>query len=473
MKIKIPDFSNINILVVGDVMLDRYWWGDVSRISPEAPVPIVHIGTVDDRLGGAGNVALNIKALGGQVMLLGLVGNDSFATTIEQISEEHGIDSCLLRVNDSPTINKLRVLGHGQQLIRLDFEQSFGASWQEKDFFHTYKNKLDNSDLVILSDYNKGTLRQSAQLIAEAKRLKKTVLVDPKGRDFSIYKGATIITPNLMEFEAIVGPCQVEQDLENRAKILLDQYDFQAILVTRGAQGMSLVSRETTIHLPTDAKEVYDVTGAGDTVIAILGAAIAAGDSWHDAMVLANISAGEVIKKVGTSTISSMELRHAVSKRQNSWASILDEELLLMQIKEAAAKGEKIVMTNGCFDIIHPGHVIYLEKAKSMGDRLVVAINDDASVARLKGKQRPINRLRDRMLVLSALATVDWVVSFAEDTPERLIKLINPSILAKGGDYKIDEIAGAQYILNCGGSVSIIPFEEGFSTSRIIQKISH
>jgi D-beta-D-heptose 7-phosphate kinase/D-beta-D-heptose 1-phosphate adenosyltransferase len=470
-KTKIPDFGNINILVVGDVMLDRYWWGDVSRISPEAPVPIVHIGTVDDRLGGAGNVALNIKALGGQVTLLGLVGNDSFATTIEKISEERGIDSCLLRVNNSPTINKLRVLGQGQQLIRLDFEQSF-ETWQEEDFFHAYKNKLDNSNLVILSDYNKGTLRQSRQLIAEARRLNKTVLVDPKGRDFSIYRGATIITPNLMEFETIVGHCQGEQDLENRAKTLLDQHDFQAILITRGAQGMSLISRETTIHLPTDAKEVYDVTGAGDTVIATLGAAIAAGDSWHDAMILANLAAGEVIKKVGASAISPMELSHAVSKRQNSRIGILDEELLLMQIKEAVAKGEKIVMTNGCFDIIHPGHVIYLEKAKSLGDRLVVAVNDDASVARIKGKQRPINKLRDRMLVLSALATVDWVISFTEDTPERLVKLINPSILAKGGDYKVDEIAGAQHVLNHGGTVSIIPFEEGFSTTNIIQKIN-
>ncbi len=470
MNIKIPDFSRVNILVAGDVMLDRYWQGDVSRISPEAPVPVVRIENTENRLGGAGNVALNIKNLGGKVSLLGFAGEDIFAATIDNILAEHGIDNCLLKIPSVPTISKLRIMGHNQQLIRLDFEQSFDAAGKEA-FLIAYGNKLAACDLVILSDYNKGTLQQSAQLIAEANRLNKTILVDPKSRDFTIYNGATIITPNLAEFEAIVGHCHSEKDMVDQARKLLDLHDFQMILITRGSQGMSLVSREAAVHLPTEAKEIYDVTGAGDTVIATIGLAIAAGENPHSAMALANIAAGIVIKKVGTSTVSPAELHGALRKRQDSSAKILDESSLLVQIEDAVARGEKIVMTNGCFDIIHRGHTSYLEKAKSLGDRLVVAVNDDASVAKLKGAKRPINGLQDRMLVLGALASVDWIISFSEDTPERLVKLINPSILTKGGDYKIEEIAGAQHVIANGGTVTTIPLEIGLSTSAMVKRI--
>jgi D-beta-D-heptose 7-phosphate kinase / D-beta-D-heptose 1-phosphate adenosyltransferase len=472
MKIKIPTFEKAKVLVVGDVMLDQYWRGDVSRISPEAPVPVVHVHSVEQRVGGAGNVALNINALGGSARLLGLVGNDVAAEFIEKSLEKEHIANCLLRVSDVPTISKLRVIGHNQQLIRLDFEKHF-TKWQEEPFFTAYLTQLADSNLVILSDYGKGTLRHSVRMIELARKMGKPVLVDPKGRDFSIYRGATVIKPNMAEFEAVVGPCNNdENEIVTKALPLLEQYDFQAILITRGAGGMSLICNDKQVyHLPTQAREVYDVTGAGDTVIAALGSAMASGEELFAAMVIANIAAGEAVKKLGTAAVSISELRRAIQRQQNSYAAILDEWQLLQQVKDARFHGEKIVMTNGCFDILHSGHVTYLEKAKALGQRLIVAVNDDASVFRLKGKGRPINKVQGRMLVLAALGAVDWVVPFSEDTPERLIKLISPDILVKGGDYKVSEIAGSDHILSSGGEVIIIPLEDGFSTTGILEKI--
>ncbi|MBU0744402.1 MAG: bifunctional D-glycero-beta-D-manno-heptose-7-phosphate kinase/D-glycero-beta-D-manno-heptose 1-phosphate adenylyltransferase HldE [Gammaproteobacteria bacterium] len=471
MKIKIPAFEKAKVLVVGDVMLDRYWRGDVSRISPEAPIPVVHVQNIEERVGGAGNVAFNINALGGKASLLGLVGNDHVAETIEKGLDHEGIAHCLVRVPDATTICKLRVIGQSQQLIRLDFEKHFG-DWGDESFFNAYITRLTDSNLVILSDYGKGTLQHSTKLIELARKMQKPVLVDPKSKDFSIYRGATVIKPNMAEFEAVVGHCRDEAEIESKARQLLQQYNFEAILITRGAHGMSLVCKDKpVIHLPTKAREVYDVTGAGDTVIAALGAAMAAGEELHDAMLIANIAAGEVVKKLGTSTISISELRRAMQHQQNPWAGVVDEEHLLQQVKDARAHGEKIVVTNGCFDILHSGHVIYLEKAKALGQRLIVIVNDDASVSRLKGPKRPINKVQDRMLVLAALGSVDWVALFSEDTPERLIKLINPDILVKGGDYKVHEIAGSDHVLSQGNEVVIIPFEDGFSTTLMLDRI--
>ena len=472
MKTKMPQFEKAKILVVGDVMLDRYWQGDVSRISPEAPVQVVNVRQIEERVGGAGNVALNINALGGSAKLLGLVGNDEAAEIIEKTLEQKQIANCLLRVSGVPTISKLRVIGHNQQLIRLDFEEYF-KDWNEEAFFTAYITRLTDSDLVILSDYGKGTLQHSVKLIELARKMNKSVLVDPKGRDFSIYRGATLIKPNMAEFEAVVGPCRDESEMESKAIQLLRQHEIQSILITRGARGMSLICEDgSAIHLPTEAREVYDVTGAGDTVIATLGAAMAAGEDLSEAMVFANAAAGESVKKLGAATISISELRRAIERcEQNHLPAILDEEHLLQQVQDARAYGEKIIMTNGCFDILHSGHVAYLEKAKSLGQRLIIAVNDDHSVARLKGVGRPINKVRERMLVLAALGAVDWVVSFSEDTPERLIKAVSPDVLVKGGDYEGREIAGSAHVRSCGGEVVIVPFEDGFSTSSMLERI--
>lgn len=472
MKIKIPPFEKAKVLVVGDVMLDRYWQGDVSRISPEAPVPVVHVHHIEERVGGAGNVALSIRALGGQVGLLGLVGNDATAEVIEKSLEQVKVANCLLRVADLPTISKLRVISHSQQLIRLDFEKHFNH-WDEDAFFTAYVSRLADSDLVILSDYGKGTLAHSVRLIELACKMQKPVLVDPKSRDFSIYRGATVITPNMVEFAAVVGSCRDEAEIEVKARQLLHQYGFQAVLITRGAHGMSLIGKDQpAIHLPAEAQQVYDVTGAGDTVIATLGAAMAAGADLFEAVVLANIAASEAVKKLGTATVSIAELRDAIHHRHHdSNTAILNEERLLKYVKEVRARGEKIVMTNGCFDILHAGHVLYLEKAKELGQKLIVAVNDDHSIFRLKGSGRPINKVRERMLVLAALGAVDWVVPFSEDTPARLIKLLAPDILVKGGDYKVSEIAGSSDVLGYGGKVVTIPITDGFSTSSVVARI--
>jgi D-beta-D-heptose 7-phosphate kinase/D-beta-D-heptose 1-phosphate adenosyltransferase len=472
MSIKIPEFKNAKVLVVGDVMLDSYWHGDVVRISPEAPVPVVNIRQIEERVGGAGNVALNICSLGGRACLLSLVGADENAKLLENLLEQAQVESCLFRVSGSPTISKTRIIGRNQQLIRLDQEESF-KEWNEEDFFTAYATKLASSNVVIFSDYGKGTLRQIVKLLDLARKMRKIILVDPKSKDFSIYRGATVITPNLSEFEAVVGHCDSNAEIETKALQLLQQHEFQAILVTRGAHGMSLISTgKPALHLPTKAREVYDVTGAGDSVIATLGAAIATGENLQNAITLANAAAGVAVKKLGAVAVSIFELRRAIQHKQDDLrARILDEEQLLQQIVDARAHGEKVVMTNGCFDILHPGHVIYLERAKALGQRLIIAVNDDASVRRLKGLKRPINKTGERMLVLAALDSVDWVVSFSEDTPKRLIQLIAPDILVKGGDYQPHEIAGADYVLSYGGKVIIIPFEESFSTSSMLAKI--
>ena len=471
MKIKIPSFAKAKILVVGDVMLDRYWHGGVERVSPEAPVPIAHIQQTEDRVGGAGNVALNICALGGSASLLGVVGEDEAAQKLEALLKTAGVKNCLLHLPNNSTISKLRVIARNQQLIRLDMEEKF-KSWDTAEFFSAYTDSLADSDLVVFSDYGKGTLQCVTEMIRLARTMQKTVLVDPKSKDFSIYRDATVITPNFAEFEAVVGPCHDDREIEIKALELLQQYDIQALLVTRGAKGMSLIFKEkAAVHLPTDVNEVYDVTGAGDTVIATLGCALAIGEGLEQAMMCANTAAGVAVKKLGATAVSHFELQRAMRKQQTVQSSILDTKHLLQQVAEARAHGEKIIMTNGCFDLLHAGHVLYLEQAKDLGDRLIVAVNDDASVKRLKGEGRPINTVQERMLVLAALDSVDWVVPFAKDTPEHLIKLVAPDVLVKGGDYQPQEIAGADCVLSYGGKVIIIPFIEGFSSSTMLKKI--
>jgi D-beta-D-heptose 7-phosphate kinase/D-beta-D-heptose 1-phosphate adenosyltransferase len=473
MKIEIPSFNKIHVLIVGDVMLDTYWRGNTSRVSPEAPVPIVQVNQLEDRAGGAANVALNVASLGAKASLIGFVGSDPAAETLEKILVEHKIDCNFLRSPNIPTINKLRVISHNQQLIRLDFEDGF-AKVDSADLLTIYKKKLLDADIVILSDYGKGTLAESRKLISLARKAHVPVFVDPKNVDFSFYEGATLVTPNLTEFQAVVGKCKDNDELAKKAYVLIKQHNLDGLVITKSAEGMSLVTKEgEATHIPTRAREVFDVTGAGDTAIATLAAVYAANKSFTESVVLANAAAGVVVRKLGTSTISIAELRRAMQRQQDPWAAILTEDELLKQIKDAKAHGEKIVMTNGCFDILHSGHVIYLEKAKALGHRLLIAVNDDASVRRLKGNARPINSLEARMLVLSSLRAVDWVVPFSEDTPDRIIKAVTPDILVKGGDYIAHEIVGYDHVTKSGGKVKIIPFEEGFSTTSMVERIKN
>lgn len=471
MKLEIPIFDAVRVLVVGDVMLDRYWHGDAYRISPEAPVPVLHVTESQERPGGAGNVALNLRALGCQVTLVSIVGEDSVAHTLESQLQDAGVNCQFHRLADFPTITKLRVLGRHQQLVRLDFENALDALKAE-NLIPEVRQQLLQADVLVLSDYGKGTLHHAQAFIAAANARGIPILVDPKSVDFSLYQGATLITPNQKEFEAVVGRFANEQELAAKGYNLMRNHDIQALLVTRSENGMTLLREgQPPLHLPTRAREVYDVTGAGDTVIAALAACVAAGEPLEKAAALANIAAGLAVQKLGAVPISIPELRRAVQRRPEAEAAILTEEELMETLADARAHGETIVMTNGCFDILHAGHVQYLEEAKTLGRRLIVAVNDDASVRRLKGNKRPVNTLHDRMAVLSALRAVDWVVSFSEDTPERLIKRVNPHVLVKGEDYQNTEIAGAEHVLAKGGKVSLLRFKPGCSTSKVIERV--
>ena len=469
--LQLPDFTNAAVLVVGDVMLDRYWFGDAGRISPEAPVPVVKVKQIDDRPGGAGNVALNIAALGAQVTLIGVTGDDEAARILSEQLTANGVNSQVQHIANIPTITKLRVISRHQQLIRLDFEEKFPA-FNSSSLLEIYKKALAKADLVILSDYNKGTLIAPEQFIELARAANIPVLVDPKGTDFGIYRGCDVITPNLKEFEAIVGVCQSEYDLVQKGQQFLHEKNIRALLLTRGEQGMTLIQTDhEETHLPAHAREVFDVTGAGDTVIATLGAAMAAKSSLTNAMGLANLAASLVVAKLGAATISAPELQVAINSSGETGGGILNDEQLLLAVNEARLRNKKIVFTNGCFDILHAGHVTYLQQAKQLGDYLIVAVNDDDSITRLKGPGRPINSVEQRMAVLAGLGVVDWVISFDDDTPKRLLKLLQPHILAKGGDYTVDQVVGAEIVLAYGGDVRVLGIIKGVSTTNIIDRM--
>ena len=471
MKVDIPAFKKANVLVVGDIMLDRYWYGPTQRISPEAPVPVVKIDQNEDRPGGAANVALNIASVGGKVSLAGITGDDEASAVLNTNLSAMDIQCQFSKTSEAPTITKLRVMSRNQQLIRLDFEQSLRDI--DKTSLQTQVEQIvAQHDVLLLSDYDKGTLSDVQSLIQCAKKQQVPVIIDPKGQDFSKYAGATIITPNMSEFEAVVGECRDEAEIVTKGQALLEDLSLEAMLITRSEQGMTLLRKDhEEFHLPTQAKEVYDVTGAGDTVIATLALAIAAGSDLPQASALSNIAAGIVVGKLGTSTVSEAELINAITTGQESGFGVVTEDQLKIAVDLAKARGEKIVMTNGCFDILHAGHVSYLTNAAELGTRLIVAVNDDASVTRLKGAGRPVNAVERRMAVLSGLGAVDWVVPFSEDTPQRLIAHILPDILVKGGDYKVEEIAGGDEVIAAGGDVKVLNFEDGISTTEIINTI--
>jgi D-beta-D-heptose 7-phosphate kinase/D-beta-D-heptose 1-phosphate adenosyltransferase len=471
MQKQVPDYSKASILVVGDVMLDRYWFGDTARISPEAPVPVVNIKQIDERPGGAGNVALNISALGAKVTLLGISGNDAPAQTLSEQLSAANVHHDILRLNHAPTITKLRVISRHQQLLRLDFEEKL-TQYEPKELIEIYKKHLSSANLVILSDYNKGTLACAKQLIALARAANIPVLVDPKGTDFSIYQGANIITPNLKEFETVVGACHSEQDIMQKGQAFLASHDIDALLLTRGEHGMTLIQKnKEELHLPAHAREVFDVTGAGDTVIAVLGATLAAGGTFPEAMALANLAAGLVVAKLGAATVSTPELHVALTGSSVTTTGIVNDEQLLLAMSEARLNGKKVVFTNGCFDILHAGHVTYLQQAKQLGDYLVVAVNDDASIKKLKGAGRPINNTEQRLAVLASLGVVDWVIPFSDDTPERLLKKLKPDILVKGGDYTIDQVVGHEIVRAYGGDVRVLGVVKDISTTLIIDRM--
>ncbi|WP_323773401.1 bifunctional D-glycero-beta-D-manno-heptose-7-phosphate kinase/D-glycero-beta-D-manno-heptose 1-phosphate adenylyltransferase HldE [Alcanivorax sp.] len=468
---QIPSFAQARVLVAGDVMLDRYWHGPTGRISPEAPVPVVRVTELEDRPGGAANVALNMAALGARAELVGVTGRDEAASILEERLAAAEVGCHFQKVDGLPTITKLRVISRQQQLLRLDFEEAF-HSQDPAPFAEQVKQQLAHCGALVLSDYAKGALRDCPGLIALAREAGVPVLVDPKGTDFEPYRGATLLTPNLSEFEAVVGAVKDEQDLIEKGQQLIRDLDLQAMLVTRSEKGMTLLRDGLPeLHLPARAREVFDVTGAGDTVISVLAVSLAAGAAMEDAVALANIAAGIVVGKLGTAVVSAPELRRAVHREGGLGRGVMTEEQLLIAIEDARAQGEKIVFTNGCFDIIHAGHVGYLDSARRQGDRLVLAVNGDDSIRRLKGPGRPINPLERRMAVLAALEAVDWVVPFDTDTPEPLLEAIKPDVLVKGGDYSVEEVVGHEFVKRYGGEVKVLDFIDDISTTKIVERI--
>jgi len=468
---ELPGFSVARVLVAGDLMLDRYWHGATERISPEAPVPVVHVRDEEGRAGGCGNVATNIAALGGQVALLGLVGNDAAADSLQHNLQQAGVQTHLFREPAYPTITKLRVISRHQQLIRLDFEDGF-PDYDPADMLEQFESMLADYDVVVLSDYGKGTLAQPRAWIERARAAGVPVLIDPKGRDFRRYRGASLITPNWAEFEAVAGACGDQARLEAAAGKLMADCELAHLLITRGEQGMSLFSRNGEAHhLPTRAREVFDVTGAGDTVIATLAVALAAGQSVEAATALSNLAAGVVVGKLGTASVSARELEQCLQEQRLAEHGVVTEDTLMDLVAAARDRGERIVFTNGCFDLLHAGHVTYLEQASRLGDRLVVAVNVDETVRQLKGPERPVNPLANRMHVLAALGFVDWVVPFAEETPERLICRLKPDLLVKGGDNDPDAIPGASCVRQAGGEVRVLSYIDGVSTTSIVDSI--
>lgn len=484
----IKKFSKARAVLVGDIMLDSFVYGGVSRISPEGPIPVLSVTREDTMLGGAGNVFANLRALGCQVDVVGALGQDSAGREIMDCVEDMGssVDGLFIE-NNRPTILKTRYLSQNQQLLRVDREQASPVSKNTQDQILNYVSKvIGKAQVLILSDYGKGTLTPPLlkNLIAVAKKNKIPVIVDPKGNDFSIYKGATIVTPNKKELVLATNgaPVQTDKDIEQTSAMLMKQAGIENIIATRSEDGISVIPKKgKAAHFKTKAQEVYDVSGAGDTVVAALAAVISSGGSLEEAAQIANIAAGLVVAKVGTAVIRADEILSVLDKDvdvslQNRIATIADKESAKELIRKWQAQGLKVGFTNGCFDILHYGHVNYLNQAREKCDRLVLGLNHDKSVKILKGEERPINDEMARATVIGALASVDMVVFFGaeeegqDNTPCELVGDLKPDILMKGGDYTIDQLPEGQVVLSYGGAVEIMPLYEGYSTTNIIKK---
>ncbi len=486
MKLSMPDFSAARMLVAGDLMLDRYWHGDTSRISPEAPVPVITVQNEEERPGGAGNVAVNLASLGARVRVLGCVAGDAAGASLLASLRAIGVDCTRVQQREAPpTIIKLRALSRNQQVLRMDFEQP--ATVPTLDGAADEK-LLDGITAVIISDYDKGTIGDPQALIQQARALDIPVFVDSKRKDFHAYRDATLLTPNLREFEAVAGDCGGDEELlAQRGLQLAEQLRLEALLITRGEKGLTLLRPGyPELHLPARAREVYDVTGAGDTVVAVLAAALAAviqdvppGEraeglrkALPHSVALANLAAGIAVGQQGAVGVTAPELQREAFGERDFERGVLDNrEQARLAVENARRRGERVVFSNGCFDILHNGHVHTLQQAAALGDRLLVAVNDDRSVGRLKGEGRPVNTLERRMAVLAALEVVDWVVPFHEDTPEELLQVLKPDVLVKGGDYRLEEVTGREFVQSYGGEVRLVELLPDSSTTGILQKI--
>lgn len=468
----------LRCLVVGDLMLDEYLWGKAERISPEAPVQVVDVLSEDMRLGGAGNVANNLLALNCQVSIASVIGEDDNGVTLLKTFSRCGIDtSGILQQQGRKTGRKTRVLAANQQIVRIDRESRDPITGDiEKQFRLWLEKNIHSFNLVLVSDYLKGVLTKPVleTIIASARQASVPVLVDPKGTDYSRYTGATILTPNRKEAESASNiPIRDDASLTEAAEAIMKLASLENLLITRSEQGMSLFSSSGEhLHIPTVAREVFDVTGAGDTVLAVLGCAVGGGLSLTESAKLANVAAGIAVAKLGTSVVTPAEIIDAVSlAHRDTDSKIKNRDVLKPIIEREKSKGKRVVFTNGCFDLLHAGHVKYLQAARRLGDLLVLGLNSDASVHRLKGPKRPLIKEDERAHILAALDCIDYVCLFDEDTPLELITSIMPHILVKGGDYTPETVVGRDIVESTGGRVELIPFVDGKSTTNIIEKV--
>ena len=469
-------WANKRLLVVGDVMLDRYIWGEVGRISPEAPVPVVREINQNDKPGGAANVAMNLAHLGARTAVVGFTGNDENERLLAACLDANSITPHFVHSEGFPTITKARILGGRQQMLRLDFERAGARQKSEYDrLIETTLGLLPGSDALVISDYAKGAITPDVcrALIPAARGRGIPVLVDPKSQDFTRYRGATTICPNLAEFaRAVHREAENLDELLSAAEDMVGSLDIEFMITTMSEKGIALVRPGSRFIAPAQARQVFDVSGAGDTVVAVLALCIASGLLPETAVELANLAAGIVVGKVGTAPVEKHELLVALSPQlalQAENREVTRDELV-QRVASWKANGERVVFTNGCFDLLHIGHITLLEQARRCGDRLIVAINSDASVSALKGPNRPIVGQRERARVLAALAAVDAVVVFDEPTPLELIVAVQPDVLVKGGDYQAETLVGAREMNTWGGEVKIVPLVEGFSTTHLIEK---
>lgn len=473
-------FSRYSVLSIGDIMLDRYVIGDVNRISPEAPVPVLRSVRRTNVPGGAANVAMNLAGLGVRTILAGFIGCDEEAETLRSLLAESQIDCSAVCTWQRPTISKTRVMSGRQQLLRLDVESSDAPASTEMDrLLAGLDAPLSHVDAVILSDYAKGVLpeRVCQYVVQKARDRNIPVLVDPKERDFKKYRGATTICPNLQELSLCTGVPHTDLDpLMAAAHALIPQLGLDYLTVTLSERGIRVLHSDSaqSFHAPARAREVFDVSGAGDTVIATLAACSAAGLDLESSVQLANVAAGIIVGKIGTVPIDRASLLSQLSGdlALNTEEKVLSRSALLTRAAQWRSRGQRIVFTNGCFDLLHIGHITLLQDAHRMGDRLVIGVNSDASVSRLKGPSRPIVRENERARILAALASTDAIVIFNEDTPVELIRQLQPDVLVKGGDYSEATVVGAADVRSWGGRVEIVPTVAGFSTTSLVKKMA-
>ena len=476
---RLDAFTTPRVLCIGDLMLDRYVYGQVERISPEAPIPVLHTQRETATLGGAGNVVRNIAALGGQVEVIGVIGQDAAGEEIATTFKTQNITAHLQIDFSRPTTQKTRYVAGGQQLLRADYENAKPVTADiEQKIIRAIESAIKNAKVVILSDYAKGVL--TPHVIAESIRLAHEahtiIIIDPKGRDFGRYRGATYLTPNRKELSDAIGkPITSVAEAEEAARIFIRDMGIENFLVKLGADGVCLVCKDKpALHLHTKAREVFDVSGAGDTVAATLALALASGFAPAEAAELANIAGSLVVGKVGTAFVSRDEIAREL---MHGAAHLAEDKIVgfssIADIAERWRKqGLKVGFTNGCFDLLHPGHISLLRQARAACDKLVVGLNSDASVKRLKGETRPVQNEAARSAVLSSLSDVDHVVIFGEDTPLELIQTLRPDVLVKGADYTIDKVVGAEQVQSWGGKVVLAQLIEGQSTTKTIAKMA-